>query len=174
VKIAMTKTGSLALLLAIGSFAAAPAAAVPLYRQDGWRVDYTNRDGRPRCSITNEDYRRFLQVYFESGADHLAVQVSSDEWDFPSGQTFASRMQFDEDARWDADAISGRYSDGGSYIDVDIIRRDQMRDWLYQFARSQYLIFSFPETDIRRWVLDLTGTRNAVDSFMQCLDDYTN
>jgi hypothetical protein len=168
------RTGALAFLLAIGGMAAAPAEAVQLYKENAWQVDVNDIDGRSRCSITNDDYRQFLQIYYERGAGHLSIQVGSEDWDLPSGRRYTFRMQFDDDDGWDVDAVSGRYRDGGSYIDVDIIRSDQMRDWLDQFARSHYLVISFPGTDLRRWVLDLGGTRNVVDSFVRCLDDYTS
>jgi hypothetical protein len=167
------KSGAFAFLLAIG-FAAAPAEAVQLYKDGAWQVDFNDVGGRPRCSITNDNYRHFLQIYYERGSDHLSLQVGSDDWDLPSDRTYAYRMQFDDGAEWNADATSGRYRDGGSYIDVDIIKTGQMRDWLNQFARSQNLIISFPGTGIRPWVLDLSGTRNVVDNFIQCLDDNTN
>jgi hypothetical protein len=83
-------------------------------------------------------------------------------------------MQFDEGRRWDAEAVSGHYRDGGSYIDVDLITTDQMRDWLEQFATSHYLTISFVGADIRPWVLDLSGTRNIVDKFQECMDTYAN
>jgi hypothetical protein len=174
IKAGIIRTGAVAFLLAIGGMAAAPAEAVQLYKENAWQVDVNDTAGRSRCSITNDDYRQFLQIYYERGAGHLSIQVGSEDWDLPSGRRYTFRMQFDEEDGWDVDAISGRYRDGGSYIDVDIIRSDQMRDWLDQFARSHYLVISFPGTDLRRWILDLGGTRNVVDSFVRCLDDYTS
>jgi hypothetical protein len=168
------KTGPLAFLLAAGCFAAVPAEAEEFYRQDAWEVDIDDFNGRPRCSIRNDDYREFLQIYYERGADHLSLQIGSDDWDLPSGRRYAYRMQFDEGRRWDAEAVSGHYRDGGSYIDVDLITRDQMSDWLEQFATSHYLTISFPGTDIRPWILDLSGTRNVVDKFQECMDNYTS
>ncbi len=165
------RISALAALLVIGDIASAQAKL--LAKHGNWQAYSEVVKKIPRCSMTNNEEAHYFQVYYKKEDDHLSLQISSRDWHLPIGGHYDYKMQFDQEDPWTATATSDHYTDGTSYIDADV-KGSEIVQWLEELAHSQFLVISFPGSKVRPWVLDLTGTHDVVQPFVDCVEVLLN
>jgi hypothetical protein len=157
------------------SLAAGPQAKAQMKAFDGagyWEASagMNDRGGR-MCELSTHGTNWLFALKFTAGKVPFFHIINANWHNLPNGQTVRVNVQIDGNGvGWTMPATA--FDSDGLEYQVPPTRRDNGELWFVYMvslmSEGQTMTVSFPDGTTQPWRLSLTGSRAAMQSFMQC------
>ncbi len=136
----------------------------------------TDDQGTEICGIdTDSDNNQNddqIDIKYYNGDNVLTIQLFSSGWTIPDGPSDTHvDVIFDNNTPWHVDQVSGMHIADGTAGMEFTIGKDDVADFLTEFAQSIQMRINFTNSNIDNWTGDLTGTQNVTEAFAECIRD---
>ncbi len=136
----------------------------------GWSAFHVAAGNGPALcgmGVNSNDRQRSLMVKY-SAQGNVFVQAFKSSWKFNSGVKLNVWINFDGGEPFYGVATT-QTADGPGFASITVvIRRDNIGDFLKQFAASNKLNIGFPDGNEQSWYADLTGSGDITPTFIKC------
>lgn len=163
------------LLLAATSVTLSAHADVITYAHaNGWEAfGGTSDNNTPMCGMSSRGDGKWFGIKYFDGNEYFTIHLSDSKWRAKNGLDVTLSMQFDEESPWSATASSFHMPDGDAALEFAVSFK-KIGAWVREFRDSDQLIVSFPNQSVEAWDVDLAGTNEITDHFVECLKAMQN
>ncbi len=130
--------------------------------------------GVPVCGMdtvgTNQNDDDIDIKYYNNDTE-LTVQLFSNAWSITDGASNTKiTLKFDNDS-WNVGQVTGFHVSTGEPGMEFYINKNDVTDFLNDFANSSKITVNFTNSSVADWTGDLSGTTSVVHAFEECIRD---
>jgi len=166
------RNGLIAMMVMMTSIATASELQFKMLEGYGyWKTVVAEDDDFPIiCTITSElgNNSAFLINFSYLPEQSLSIDLIKDTWKIPADLKTKIRFTFDNKAPYIFNANGADFNNKGLIIDMYENGVD-IEIFMTMFTSSRNLVIEFEGAE-RNWILNLTGTRQAVSAFHKCVN----